>query len=207
MKLYLSSFRLGNNPERLGKLLSANKKAAVIVNAIDDETPEIRKEKLEREFADFQTLGIQTEELDLRNYFEKTDELKEKLSQYGMVWVRGGNTFILNRAFFYSGFDELIKQKRPDKEFVYAGYSAGICVLAPSLKGLDVVDDPHVVPDGYKPKIIWEGLNLLNYVIEPHYRSDNFESEMIEKEIQYCIDNKILFKALRDGEVIIEEIK
>ena len=206
MKLYLSSFRLGNNPERLAKLLSDNKKAVVIVNAIDDSTKEIRKEKLEREFNDLNTLGIATEELDLRNYFGKKDELKKKLSEYGMVWIRGGNVFILRRAYAYSGFDTLLKEKLSNTDFVYAGYSAGICILAPSLKGLDIVDDPNLVPEKYKPEVIWDGLGFINYVIEPHYRSEHPESTAVEKEVQYCIDNKILFKALRDGEVLIETL-
>jgi len=203
MKFYLSSFRLGNNPERLIELLSENKKTAVIVNAIDDATEEERREKLEREFADLKTLGIEAEELDLRTYFGKKDALGEKISEYGLIWVRGGNTFILRRAFSYSGLDEVLKEKFQDPDFVYAGYSAGICILSPSLKGLDIVDDPHVVPEKYQPEIVWDGLSFIEYVIEPHYRSEHAESADIEKEIQYCIDNKILFKALRDGDVII----
>lgn len=35
MKLYLSSFNLGNNPERLYKLFSDNRKVVVIMNAQD----------------------------------------------------------------------------------------------------------------------------------------------------------------------------
>jgi dipeptidase E len=206
MKLYLSSFRLGDNPEQLNDLLSTNKKAAVIVNAIDDTSEEIRKEKLEREITDLATLDIIGEELDLRSYFGKKVELKEKLSEYGMVWIRGGNTFILRRAYKYSGFDELLKEKFYDKDFVYGGYSAGICILSPSLKGLDIVDDPRIIPQGYKDDIIWDGLGFLNYSISPHYRSEHPESAEVEKEVQYCIDNKILFKALRDGEVLVETL-
>jgi len=206
MKLYLSSFRLGDNPQRLTALLSENKRAAIIMNAIDGAPEDIRKEKLTNEVTDLKNIGIDGEELDLRNYFGKQDELKKKLSEYGMVWVRGGNTFTLRRAYAYSGFAELLKEKVSDKEFVYAGYSAGICILAPSLKGLDIVDDPSIIPDGYQSEVIWEGIHILDYAISPHYRSDHDESEMVEKEVQYCIDNKILFKALRDGEVIIEEV-
>jgi dipeptidase E len=204
MKFYLSSFRLGDNPERLVELLTTNKKAAVIVNAIDDATEEIRKEKLEREISELATLGIVGEELDLRNYFDKKVELKERLSEYGMVWIRGGNTFILRRAYRYSGFDELLKEKIGDKDFVYGGYSAAVCILAPSLNGLDIVDDPNIVPRGYQEDIIWEGLGFLDYTIAPHYRSEHPESAGVEKEVQYCIDNKILFKALRDGEVLLD---
>ena len=71
MKLYLSSFRLGNNPERLAGLLSSNKKAAVIINAMDFLENEIRKEKLEKEIEDLRSIGIMGEELDLRDYFGK----------------------------------------------------------------------------------------------------------------------------------------
>ncbi|MDI1234349.1 MAG: hypothetical protein PSX81_08710 [bacterium] len=42
-------------------------------------------------------------------------------------------------------------------------------------------------------------------VILPYSNSVHPETEDIGKSIEYCIDNKILFKALRDGEVIIIE--
>ena len=94
----------------------------------------------------------------------------------------------------------------PDPHFVYAGYSAAICVLAPPLKGLECVDDPHLVPLGYQPAIIWEGVGLLPYSIAPHYRSDHPESAAVEKLVQYFIQQKMLFKALHDGEVILETL-
>jgi len=37
--------------------------------------------------------------------------------------------------------------------------------------------------------------------------SDHPESEAIEKEVEYCIENKNLFMAHRDGEVIIEDVE
>jgi len=187
-------------------MFGENKKIAVIANAIDNNGEE-RSKKVQKEIDDLKTLGLQPVEVDLRNYFGKKDDLKKAIEEFAGVWVRGGNTFILTRAYSYSGFDELLKEKLPDKNFVYAGYSAGICVLSPTLKGLDIVDDPHIIPKKYKPHIIWEGLGFVNYAIEPHYRSNHPESSDIEKEVQYCIDNKILFIALRDGEVIISNVE
>lgn len=64
MKLYLSSFRLGNKPEQLANLLSHTKKAAIIVNAIDDATESLRVEKLRKEQQDLQNIGIFSEEID-----------------------------------------------------------------------------------------------------------------------------------------------
>jgi dipeptidase E len=206
MKLYLSSFRLGNHPEQLVRLLSNKKKTAVIANAIDGATEHERKLGVERELNDFHSLGLHAEECDLREYFGKKEALKRHLNQYGLVWIRGGNTFVLRRAMDESGLDEALKEKKTDTHFVYAGYSAAICVLAPTLKGLELVDDPHLVPVGYQPEIIWEGLGFLTYSFAPHYRSDHPESAAVEKLVQYFIQQKMLFKALHDGEVMIETL-
>ncbi len=62
-----------------------------------------------------------------------------------------------------------------------------------------------MIPEGYDQAIIWDGLVLVPYSIAPHYRSDHPETELMEKAVDYFIENKMLFKALHDGEVIIEE--
>jgi dipeptidase E len=104
-----------------------------------------------------------------------------------------------------SGFDSLFPKLRIRKDFLYAGYSAGICVLCDSLKYIQHVDDPGFFPYARHKEVVWEGLGVFTYGILPHYRSDHHESEAIEKDVQACIDNKWLFKVLRDGEVIIVE--
>ncbi|HYK08533.1 MAG TPA: Type 1 glutamine amidotransferase-like domain-containing protein [Candidatus Eisenbacteria bacterium] len=206
MKLFLSSYRLGNNPEKLAEFFGENKKVAVIVNAVDFETPEIRKEKLDRELVDLHTLGLQPEEIDLREYFGKESTLREKLQEFGGVWVRGGNCFILRRAMEYSRFDKILNELQHNKDFVYAGYSAGACILSPNMKSLDAMDNPNIIPEGYKKEIIWEGLNLLPYLLIPHYQSVHPEAQGAEVSVQYAKENNIPYKTLKDGDVIIEEI-
>jgi dipeptidase E len=203
MRLYLSSYGIGNRPEELVKLVGNNKKAAIILNAIDFGTEEARKERLEREIKSLSNLGFLTEELDLRNYFNKEKELEEKLLEYGLVWVRGGNSFILKRAFEQSGFKNIIKNLLKEDVLVYGGYSAAICVIQPTLQGTELVDDPNIVPEGYKADFDWNGLNLINYHVAVHYKSDHKESADIDKEVEYLEKNNIPYKPLRDGEVII----
>lgn len=82
-----------------------------------------------------------------------------------------------------------------------AGYSAGICVLAPRLNGLDLVDEP-INPyncDG----AMYEGLNILDFVPAPHYKSDHPESQLVDKVIEVLEEKKIKYKPLKDGEVIV----
>lgn len=208
MRLYLSSFRLGNHPQRLADLAGEKRDAVVIVNACDLLAEEDRVIRVQQEITALQSLGFTATELDLRHYFgdeEKQHELRSLLETCGLIWVRGGNTFLLRRAMRASGFDEILRDLLQRDAIVYGGYSAGIAVLAPSLQGVELVDDPCSVPEGYDPDIIWECLGVLPYMVAPHYRSDHPESEDVERLVEYYIDNHMLFKALRDGEVIVVE--
>ena len=112
---------------------------------------------------------------------------------------------MLRQAMKLSGFDNILKNLVKKNNILYGGYSAGVCVLAPTLKGMDIIDNPAVKPYGNQSEVIWDGLGILNYSIIPHYKSDHPESENAEKVVKYMIENKILFKALKDGEVIIIE--
>jgi dipeptidase E len=204
MKMYLSSFRLGDHSEQLAALIGSNKKVAVIANSIDfGDDAERRKAGVQREIDDLTKLGLQAEELDLRNYFGRSEDLKKKLSEYGTLWVRGGNAFILRKAFRESGLDKWLIGQKDNKRLVYAGYSAGVCILSPTLKGLETVDDPNVVVEGYNNETIWDGLGLIDFAFAPHYKSDHPESAMVDKEVENYTKNGIKFKTLHDGEVII----
>lgn len=206
MKLYLSSYRLGNKSDKLASMVQENRRAAVIFNALDFSCDLERKQStISREIQDLTELGLEPEEFDLRRYFANPESLKEQISRFGLIWVTGGNSFVLRRAMKQSGLDQFLIDNRNNDASVYAGYSAGVCVLAPTLRGIDLVDNPEIVPEGYQGDIIWEGLSLINYCIAPHYKSDHYKSELINKTIEYFLENKILFKALRDGQVIIIE--
>jgi dipeptidase E len=201
MRLYLSSFRLGNQPAKFVALVKENKKVALIINACDHK--EGREARLEGEITDLKSIGLLPEEIDLRNYFGKSNELREKMKEYGATWIRGGNVFILKRAYEQSGFDVIITDMVVKDEIVYAGYSAGVCIAAPDLHGTEIVDDPNIVPEGYQPEFSWNGLGFLSYATSVHYKSDHPESIDVEKEVAYFQAHSIPFKTLRDGEAIL----
>ena len=206
MKLYLSSYRLGNETDKLVSMVPENKRTAVVFNALDFSNDFVSKQStVDREINDLHSIGLEPEEFDLRLYFGSPEHLKEYISRFGLIWVTGGNTFVLRRAMSQSGLDQFLIANRNNDTLIYAGYSAGACVLSPTLRGIDLVDDPKIAPPGYKSDTIWEGLSLINFCIAPHYKSNHNESELINKTIEYFLENKILFKALRDGEVIVIE--
>lgn len=206
MKLYLSSYKLGDETETLQQwLVSTQKRVGYVPNAFDftGMPSENRVKHMDFDMEELEALGLTVEVLDLRNYFGKKDALREKLNRLDMLWVSGGNTFVLRQAMRLSGFDELMAELQGREDFVYGGYSAACCVLSPSLKGLQVVDDPNNHPYESLKETIWEGLGLIDYAFLPHYDSDHPESDDIDKEVAYCTENGIHFKTVRDGEVIV----
>lgn len=203
MRLYLSSFRNGNRPEELLKLLGKDRRTALINNAQDFLSPSERSSRRDEEIDRLKSIGLDPTEIDLRLYFDSSKGLKEKLADFDLIWVRGGNAFVLRRAFKQSGADKVVAELLAEDKVVYGGYSAGIDMLTPSLHGAELVDEPDIVPDGYHPDIIWDCLGLVPYAITPHYKSDHPESAAIDKSVEYLIDNHIPFIALRDGEAIV----
>ncbi len=207
MRLYLSSFRLGNHPERLVALLDdANGPAAIIPNACDAYPADGRKEGVQREEDALAGLGIEVRVLDLRDYFGEHERLAREIAQYRMVWVRGGSTFVLRYAFAACGADALLTDLVRRDALVYAGYSAGACVLAPSLRSLEWegLDFSDQVRSAYGAEPIWDGLGLLDYVILPHFESPGHPAtQAVGRVAQRFRAAGILHRTLRDGQAIV----
>jgi len=207
MKFYLSSYKVGNETDKLKALIPRdNKKTAYISNALDfSNDAERRKQGEQSDIEQLKPFGLDVELLDLRDYFGKKTELEKKIAEFGVIWVRGGNCFVLRQAMKQSGLDDILKDLLKKDDILYGGYSAGVCVLAPTLKGMELVDDPNVKPYDSQKETIWDGVGILDYTILPHYKSDHPESGKVDEAIEYMTKNKIPFKTLSDGEVIIIE--
>jgi hypothetical protein len=72
-------------------------------------------------------------------------------------WLRGGNVFMLRYALFRRGADIVFRDLLAADALVYAGYSAGACVLSPGLRGLELVDDVDAVTRMYGAQPLRDG--------------------------------------------------
>ena len=199
MKLFLSSYQISNAPEKLVELIGENKKVAIILNASDSYGDKYRPSYLARFTSEFADLGLFAEELDLRDFFYSNSELKKLMSNYGLIWATGGNTFALRWAMSKSGFDHFLPELLQQENLVYGGFSAGACVLSPTLRGIHLVDDIEQVPYS---ELQWEGLSLIDFCIAPHYQSNHRESLLIEDVVNYYEQNSMNYYSLRDGEAL-----
>lgn len=225
MRLYLSSYRVGDRAGSLLALLSggpergqgpatglhgaesfSGRRAALVENALDlhsDEARELHRREVYDPAAELTSLGIGVSRLDLRDYFGRSEALAAALATFDLVWVAGGNTFVLRRAMKASGFDDLITRMLDNDEIVYGGFGAGAVVASPGLGGMQLFDDAGAVPHGYDPETVWDGLGLIDHAIVPHYRSPHPETAAAERATRHLAGQGLRYRALRDGEVIV----
>lgn len=206
MRLYLSSERLG---ERAGALLAMlnGPRVAVIANGYDGASVtarEIYRTEVYDPMAEFQGLGLDPHPVDLRAHFGDPASLRQRLRDYDLVWVMGGNSFVLRRAMRQSGFDTIIRDRLEADAIAYGGYAAGAVVAGPTLRGLELMDDPFEVPEGYDEPLVWTGLGLTPFAIVPHFRSRHPEAASAEKVVSYMRARRTRYRAIADGEVIVQ---
>ena len=170
MRLFLSSDKFGNRIDLLTALVGQGAKVAVISNALDL-IPQPNRETYARLVHDpaavLNEAGLTAGLLDLRDYFGAPQKLVPVLATLDMVWVTGGNAFLLRRAMRQSGFDQLAPPLIRDGKLAYGGWSAGAVVACPNLKGIDLMDDPHQVAPGYDAAPIFDGLDLIPFHLVP----------------------------------------
>lgn len=200
MRLYLSSFRVGNAHDHLVALLHGGDRVAVIANSMDA----YARRGLETEIPALLELGLRPEELDLRDFFATPQATKSALASFDLLWLRGGNVFALRHAMAHSGADDAIVELLRDDAVVYGGYSAGPCVLAPSLRGLEQCDDPSPVEAMYGEPANYAGLGVLDFAFVPHVDSPGHpETEALGRVAREYEETGVAYRAFRDGQVLV----
>jgi dipeptidase E len=200
MRLFLSSYQAGKFTPRLIDFFGTGSLVGVITNARDDTTGQERAASIDEVKGFLQSASFIPVEIDLRNYFGKTEQLTAELQRFSNVWVAGGNTFILRRALKASGADNLLKQLINAGSLAYGGESAGAVVATPSLEGVELADDANDVPTGYDPGIIWQGLGLVKYHIVPHFQTGWLE---IDEMAEVLKAKGVPYKTLSNDQVLI----
>ncbi|WP_195909209.1 Type 1 glutamine amidotransferase-like domain-containing protein [Microlunatus sp. Gsoil 973] len=190
---------MGNAPEELIKLFTAGNRIAVIANGAYLDDPAKHRERVESELAELREIGLEPAELDLQDYFGQQSRLRSDLEGFDGLWVLGGNVLVLRTAFRESGADEIIRDRLSEDSLVYAGYSAGGCLLGPEYP---LLDELFVQLPGYPDELLTSGLGIVPFTISPHYGT-RAGSAGATRVTDYYIEHHIPFIALRDGQAIV----
>lgn len=194
MRLYLSSFGRGDHVPHLLRLLDGAADLTVVDHALDGASPRTADAIRQRELDGLHHLGLRPRLVDLR----ARDGLAA-LRRADAVWVTGGNVFALREALAATGAGDVLRERLTDDTLVYAGYSAGACVLAPSLRGFELVDDPTLVAE---PR--WDGLGVLDRPLVPHVDSPEHPESSRCDELSARLETEgVPHWRLRDGDVLV----
>ena len=102
--------------------------------------------------------------LDLNSY-------KGDFMEFNILHFCGGHTrYLLSKIHKLGHFDS-IRSAITNKNIIYTGTSAGSMIVAPSLVGAGQLDDDINEKFSLKKQ---EGLNLVNFLILPHFNNPNF---------------------------------
>ncbi|MBI2041592.1 MAG: Type 1 glutamine amidotransferase-like domain-containing protein [Candidatus Nealsonbacteria bacterium] len=112
-------------------------------------------------------------DVDLRK--ENGESLKEKLENFDVVFVGGGNTFYLMKYARESGFDKALGSFL-DRGGIYVGVSAGSIIIGKDISSAGWSPDWDENAVGLKDL---RGIGLVDFIIVPHYIT---EYEVIIKE-------------------------
>ena len=171
MRLYLSSERLGSAPQELVRLLRGRTRIGLVADAAYLDDPVRREARIRSDAEDLRALGLDPVELELTAFADDLDAL----------WVLGGDVLALRAAFVASGADEVLRNRLAEDSLVYAGYSAGACLLGPRLP----------LPEGHGTA----GLDVVPFTVLPHYGATGLTDLFVEQQIPFI--------ALRDGEAVV----
>lgn len=208
MKLFLASYRFGAHVEEFLTLTSGtvpgsrSRRIAVIANAADAWPDSARAAAVTSETRPLANLGFEPWELDLRRFRERRDELAAELDSVNTVWIRGGNTFVLRSQLARCGADEEIATRVREGRLVLAGYSAGACVTAPTLRGIEAADDPAEV-GATGGDVLWDGLGLIDVAVIPHFGSILDEFDAAHTMAQQYEREHVDYLTLTDEQVIL----
>lgn len=200
MKLFLSSAGVSASllPEFLALVgkEAGQIKFALIENAADPYPDQDKGFVLETR-DEFASLGMQVTLIDLRKYEHDPDGLSVVLQDFDVVWMGGGNVYYLRWLMKVSGFDSVIKQLL-ESGLVYGGGSAGSIITCPVLEAFDLVDSFDLAPEVNKL-----GLNLIDFIIIPHWQTPEFHHELEKIKDYYNLDARYQIVTITDNQAVV----
>lgn len=184
MRLFLASQDLGDFANVLRDLVGDNHKAFIISNARDYYNDANRiAQAVEKSILNLGKIGLHACQLDLKNYFGKSDDLAGFIQHEtpGLIFAIGGNVTCLATALHESGMDRIICQGVSDDAFVYGGYSAGAMIASSDLSLYDLELQPGEEPALHRMPEITKQV----YDLEPYRRGLGLISEYVIPHADY----------------------
>ena len=169
---------------------------AVVVNASSTDKKKIKKTKKVKK--QFDAIGFDSTKIKL---FDLMKTAPQRLSDFDVIYILGGNPFLLldevNKSGAQSVFKELANQDK-----ILMGYSAGSLLLGPDLSLFNQVDSLLGFNNINLEELTCIG--LYDFHIFPHYSDFTGQvPELIKKIDQFELESNLSVYRLNDNQGII----
>lgn len=180
----------------VGKTRPEDIRIALIENA-GDVYDESKKDFVYNGRNSIQAHGFKVDLVDLEEYRLGKKSLLPRLEKADAIWIGGGNSYYLRWILRETRADTII-QGLVARGTVYGGGSAGAIVAGPTLKHFEPADDP-----GDAPEVIYQGLNLTDVVVVPHWANQKYGNIVKNVEEKLQLDNYNVAHITDDQALII----
>lgn len=136
-------------------------------------------------------LGFNFIEIDL--YKESIEDIKRIMNDVDIIYVEGGNTYVLLDAINKSKISEILKQKLRNGA-IYFGTSAGAYVACPTIEMCEWSGDRPNIPE----LTDLTAMNLVSFMLSVHYNRPNHSN--IRDSVLNC---KLPVRILKDNQAFI----
>lgn len=172
MKLFLASIA-ANCLDKIVELLSKSPKSCLVTFVPTAADPYKDKWFIEEDRNKLRQMGFKVKDLDIKS--KSKEELLVELKGVDVIFVAGGNVFYLLQETRKSGFDEVVKELIK-KDVIYVGSSAGSVLVGPTIEPMKYLDKPSEASSLKS----FEGLNLVDFVVCPHFGIEEYKSEYLK---------------------------
>ena len=201
MKLFLSSLSISEEQKTtfaglVGKPL--REISFVLIENAADTYEESSKGFVLETRQNLESLGMNIKVLDITRYTDESETILGELKDADVVWFGGGNVYYLRWLMKKTGLDTVI-QKLVREGVVYGGGSAGAIVAGKTLRHYDIVDDP-----GLAPEVMYDGLDLTDIIMIPHWETEGIQSKLQEIKSLYEEEGSEVV-VIKDGQALLIE--
>lgn len=138
------------------------------------------------------------------------NQVKKDLARAQAIFLSGGNTFYLLQQLQRCNGIPIIRERVKDGVF-YMGSSAGSIIAGPDIEPVRMADNAVKAPKLKGTK----GLGLVDFVVFPHWGSDNFRKIYLDHRLAHAYTTKHKIILLTDNQYVrvegnmytIEEVK
>lgn len=124
-------------------------------------------------------------------------EIKKFLNDFDGIYMSGGNTFWFLKKIQESDCAQVIKDFVSDGK-LYISTSAGSIIAGPDIFPTRNLEKFAKVPELKD----YTGLNLVNFIIKPHWGGQNFKAKYINKRMENSYSEKYPIVLLPDNSYI-----